>query len=79
MKKSPADIARVNLRVSRQLYDCLGELAGLGIHGVTHSEVAWTLVVQGIEGLWRDGILARPQRVAPADGLASPPRGRRQK
>jgi hypothetical protein len=78
MKKPPVDVARVNLRVSRQLYDCLGELAALGVHGVTHSEVAWTLVVRGVEELWRDGILTRPQRAVVVDQSMSPPRSRRQ-
>ena len=48
---------RIDIRPSQEIGAYLDQLAGIGIHGKTRSEVARTLVGYEIERLVRDGIL----------------------
>jgi len=49
--------ARVDIRPSEEIAAYLDQLATMGIHGKTRSEVARTLVGYEIERLIREGIL----------------------
>jgi len=48
---------RVNLRVSAEIASYLEQLAKIGIHGKTPTEVAKTLIAIEIERLVREGVL----------------------
>lgn len=56
-KPNPVESARVFIRPSKEVAAYLDELALLGIHGKTRSEVATALVGRGIERLIREGFL----------------------
>lgn len=49
--------ARIDIRPSEEVAAYLDQLAAIGIHGKTRSEVARTLVGYEIERLIREGIL----------------------
>lgn len=49
--------ARLYIRPSVQVVRYLDQLARIGIHGTTRSEVAKTLVSMGIERLVREGLV----------------------
>ena len=57
MPKKKQNGERLNLRVQSQLCEYLQELADLGIHGDTRSDVARTLLTYEVERLIRDGFL----------------------
>ena len=57
MPKKKENGERLNLRVPRQLCEYLQELADVGIHGDSRSDVARTLLSYEVERLIRDGIL----------------------
>jgi hypothetical protein len=57
--------ADIHVTASKEVEAYLEELAGIGIHGKTPSEVAKFLIGYGIERLIREGIikLRRPKKV----------------
>ena len=52
-----AEGTRINVRASEEVVAYLDELAQIGIHGKTRTEVAKTLISVGVERLIRDGFL----------------------
>lgn len=57
MPKKKQNGERLNLRVPSQLCEYLQELADLGIHGDTRSDVARTLLTYEVERLIRESFL----------------------
>ena len=51
------DSSRLYVRTSAEVAAYLGQLAEIGIHGTTRSEVAKTLIGYEIERLLREGVL----------------------
>lgn len=56
-KESSSNSSRIHLRVTQETMSYLAELAKIGIHGKNRTEVAKTLVSNGIERLIREGFL----------------------
>jgi len=52
---------RVNIRTSPEIIDFLDQLAEIGIHGKTRSEVAKTLISNEVERLIREGMISLPR------------------
>jgi hypothetical protein len=68
MPKKPKDGKRLNIRISSHLNRYLGDLADLGVHGSTRSDVARTLLTTEVERLIREGFLKlRPAKNASGD------------
>jgi hypothetical protein len=59
MPRSPNEneTSRISIRASAEVGAYLDELAVIGIHGKTRSEVAKTLLGNEVERLIRDGLL----------------------
>ena len=53
---------RVNIRTSPEIIGFLDQLAEIGIHGKTRSEVAKTLISNEVERLIREGMISLPRR-----------------
>lgn len=53
-----SDNCRVNIRTSPEITDFLEQLADIGVHGKTKSEVAKTLISNEIERLIREGMIS---------------------
>ena len=53
---------RVNIRTSPEIVGFLDQLAEIGIHGKTRSEVAKTLISNEVERLIREGMISLPRR-----------------
>lgn len=49
---------RINIRASKEVVGYLDDLAKIGIHGKTRTEVAKTLISNAVERLIKDGFLA---------------------
>ena len=64
-ERNKNESARLYIRPSAAVVSYLEELARLGVHGTTPSEVAKTLVGNEIERLMRDGVLDRQGRRRP--------------
>lgn len=48
---------RINIRASKEVVGYLDDLARIGIHGKTRTEVAKTLISNAVERLIKDGFL----------------------
>jgi len=55
--KKPRDGERINVRISLQLNRYLADLADLGLHGTTRSDVARALLTNEVERLIREGFI----------------------
>jgi hypothetical protein len=56
-RRNENDTSRISIRPSTEVAAYLDQLAEVGIHGKTRSEVARTLVGNEVERLVREGIL----------------------
>ena len=59
-EKNPNPTRRIHISITDKLAGLLEQLAELGIHGSTISEVAKYLVTRGVESAFKEGFLERP-------------------